>query len=77
VATFSRSGLATVAEGATSVTITGVSLSSTSLVFATIQGHISGLGVAGVVRIPTDSEMSICLTKSASKAVSVAWFIVG
>jgi hypothetical protein len=47
------------------------------LVFATIQAHIAGLGVAGVVKVPTDSELTVYLTKAASKAVSVAWFIVG
>jgi hypothetical protein len=50
VATFSRSGLATVAGTTTtpksSVTVTGVALSASSLILATPQGTVSGAALS-------------------------------
>jgi hypothetical protein len=73
----SRSGVATVPSGKTSVVVPAVPLTSSSLVFATIQGHLAGVGVAGVVTNVSGSSLTIYLTKAPSTALSVAWFIVG
>lgn len=73
----SKSGAATVAAGKSSVKVTGVTLGSASLTFATIQGHVTGLGVEGVVSDPSASELVIYLTKVVTAAVTVAWFVIG
>ena len=81
VAEFSRSGLATVAgtaaKPASTVTVTGVSLSSSSLVLATIQQSIAGVAVQGVVKTVGSAEFTIHLTAAVTTKVPVAWFVIG
>ena len=61
----------------TSVAVTGVALSSSSLILATLQGFEKGVAVAGVVPDVAASSFTIHLTKAAKVAVAVAWFIIG
>jgi hypothetical protein len=75
VAEFSRSG--TVAITGTSVSVTGVTLTSSSLILATLQGYEKGVAVAGVVPDVAGSSFTIHLTKAAKVSLAVAWFIVG
>jgi hypothetical protein len=59
---FSLSGLASIAAGAKSKAITGVSLRSTSLVLATVQNN-AGVSVAYVVPNVSGSKITINLDK--------------
>jgi hypothetical protein len=77
VATFSRSGLATVAANKTSVTVTEVALTDTSMVLATVQGNVKKVSVEGVVVDPGASQFTIHLTKAPTASLSVAWFVIG
>ncbi len=61
----------------TSVAVTGVPLTSTSLIFATLQGHEKGVAVAGVVPDVAGSSFTIHLTKAATVSLDIAWFVVG
>jgi hypothetical protein len=77
---FSRSGSAVV-NGSTSkhlskVTVTGVSLTSTTRVLATLQTFVSGVGVAAVVIDVPASSFTIHLTKSVSVPATVEWLLI-
>jgi hypothetical protein len=74
---FSRSGEATVAAGDSSVVVTGVALSASSIVLATLQGYVAGLGVLGVAKDATASKMTIHLSKATTAALKVGWFVIG
>ena len=79
-ALFSQSGRATVAGTSatpkSSVTVTGVSLRSGSLVLATPQTHLSGVAVSAVVPNVAGSSFTIYLTKAVTNAAKVGWFVV-
>ncbi len=76
-ASFSRSGILTVAAGSTSAMKTGVPLSSASLVLATIQGNVIGVYVQGVTLfIGTSGSFTIHLNKAVPASTKVAWFAV-
>ncbi len=81
IASFSRSGLATVAGTAgapsQSVVVTGVALSSTSMVLATPQGRISGVAVEGVIADIAAETFTIYLTKAVTVPLAIAWLILG
>jgi hypothetical protein len=77
---FSRSGSAVV-NGSTSehlgkVTVTGVSLTATTRVLATLQTFVSGVGVAAVVIDVPASSFTIHLTKSVSVHATVEWLLI-
>jgi hypothetical protein len=80
VASFSRSGLATVAGTAStaksSVVVKGVSLSAASMILATPQGKVSGVAVEGVVPDVSAGSFTIYLTKSVKVSLPIAWFII-
>jgi hypothetical protein len=80
VTTFSRSGKLMVPYGAKSVTKTGLNLSSTSIVLATVQGasSVAVLNVVPTVGTPNgdNSSFTVNLTAAAASATTVAWFIV-
>jgi len=80
-ARFSRSGTALVAgsatAGATSVTVTGVTLTSGTAILATLQGHVVGVAVAGIVTNPAAGSFTIWLTKAVKVPLEVAWFALG
>jgi hypothetical protein len=75
-AVFSVSGRATVAARAVSVVVKGVALTSSSVVLATPQGHVAGVGVAGVVTDVSAKKMTIYLTKAPATALKIAWFVI-
>jgi hypothetical protein len=74
-ATFSRSGLATIAAKKTSVSVSFPGVTPTSMVFATVQTMAKGVGVAAAV--PDADSFTIRLTKAPKKDVVVAWFVLG
>ena len=76
-ATFSRSGILTVAARASSAMKSVVPLSSASLVLATIQGNVVGVYVLGVTLVTGASgSFTIHLNKAVSASTKVAWFVV-
>jgi hypothetical protein len=77
VTSFSRSGLAAVAKGADSVSVTGVALSSSSMVLATLQTNVGKLGVRCVTTSSSESEFTIYLTEKAPANCNVAWLVIG
>jgi hypothetical protein len=74
--TFSRSGLLTIAAGSSSATQTGVTLTPTSLVLATLQQDRAGVWVRSAVPNIAKSSFTVHLSKAPSASTSVAWFIV-
>jgi hypothetical protein len=77
---FSRSGSAVV-NGSTSkhlgkVTVTGVPVTATTRVLATLQTFVSGVGVAAVVIDVPASSFTIHLTKSVSVNATVEWLLI-
>ena len=76
-AQFSLSGLASIAAGAKSKTVTGVSLRPGSLVLATVQNN-AGVSVAYVVPNVSLSKITINLDKvvPSGKTAKVGWFVV-
>ena len=81
VATFSRSGIATVAgtssRSADKIKVTGVALTSSSLVLATPQDYVAGVAVAAVVPKVSSSSFDIYLTEAVEVSLDVAWFVIG
>jgi len=77
----SRSGAAVVAGAGnaplSSVTVTGISLSSSSLIFATPQGQVPGVAVEGVVKDVSGSSFTIYLTEAVTISLEIGWFIIG
>jgi hypothetical protein len=77
VATFSRSGVASVAAGKTSITVSDVTLSLSSMVLVTPQGRAAGVSVEGVVTNPRESSFKIYLTAAPTAELDVAWLVLG
>jgi hypothetical protein len=75
-AVFSRSGLLTIAAGSAKGTVTGVALSSASLVLATLQQDKTGLYVRSAVPNVAGSSFTINLSKAVTASITVAWFVV-
>jgi hypothetical protein len=81
VSKFSRSGLKTIAgttlSPKSSVKVSGVALTASSLVLATIQtNNAPGVFVQSAVPSVANSWFTIYLNKAVTKSVKVAWFIV-
>ena len=80
-ARFSRSGIAKVvgtsSKSALSVRVKDVALTSSSLILATAQTYVAGVGVAAVVPDVAASGFTINLTEAVEVSVKVAWFVVG
>ena len=74
-ATFSRSGLATIAAKKTSVTVSFPGVTATSMVLATLQTMAKGIAVAAAV--PDTDSFTLKLTKAPKIDVLVAWFVMG
>ena len=72
-------GIATVAAGTSSVTVTpGIDLTATSAVVATLQGDAGGsTTVKRISMNPTTDQFTIYLTANATAAVKVAWHVFG
>ncbi len=75
-AQFSRSGILTIAAGKSSVTQTGVTLTSASLVLATVQQDRPGVWVRSAVPNVAGSSFTVHLSKAVSARTRVAWFVV-
>lgn len=75
-AAFSRSGRLTIAAGKTSAIVTGVALSSASLVLATLQQHVAGVYVVAAVPNVAGSSFTVYLSKAPTASAQVAWFVV-
>jgi hypothetical protein len=76
VAAFSRSGVATVAAGQSTVS-KSLPLSSASFVLATIQGNVTGLNVQGVPIVTgSPGSFTVHLSKTVAAKTKVAWFVV-
>jgi hypothetical protein len=74
--TFSRSGTVTVSAGTSSAT-KSVSLTSASLVLATIQGNQAGTYIQGVTKVTGPSgSFTIHLNQNATANLPVAWFVL-
>jgi hypothetical protein len=75
-ASFSRSGVLTVPAGKSTVTKTGVALTSASLVLATLQQDRAGVWVRSAVPDVAASSFTIHLSKAVSSSTKVAWFVL-
>ena len=77
-ASFSRSGTATIAKGAASRTVTGLTgIEAGAAVLATLQGSAgSGVYLKYAKRV-SSSSIRIYLNKAATAAVTFAWFVIG
>jgi hypothetical protein len=73
--TFSRSGLID-AGGSSQLVKTGVGLTSSSYVLATLQTNSPGAYVRAAVPNPATSTITIYLNTSAPAGAKVAWFVV-
>jgi hypothetical protein len=73
---FSRSGKLTIAAGHSSLTKTGIALTSASFILATLQTNVAGLFVQAVVLNPAGSAFTIYLNKAPTVSVVVAWLAV-
>jgi hypothetical protein len=74
---FSRSGKLTVPSGSSSATKSAINLTSSSMVFATIQGNQAGVYVQGVTQVAgTSGSFTIHLSKNTTANLPVAWFVV-
>lgn len=76
VASFSRSGLESIAAGKTTQTVTGVALTTASLVMANLQKSLPG--VEAVVPDVSASSFKIFLSEAvpAGESAKVGWFVV-
>src|SRR5215813_11193999 len=76
-AAFSRSGILSVAAGKSSGTKTGIALTASSFVLATIQGNVAGVFVQGVTLVTgSPGSFTIHLNKAVPAKTKVAWFAV-
>src|SRR5215472_5617580 len=75
-AVVSRSGVLTVAAGKSSATKTGVALTSSSLILATMQQDRAGVWIRSAVPNVAGSSFTIHLSKAVTARTSIAWFVV-
>ena len=75
---FSRSGLVNIAAPANSAVVSGVALTASSLVLATLQNKLGGVMVASAVPNVAGSSFTVNLNKApgTGKTAVVAWFVV-
>ena len=74
-AKFDHSGVATVASGHTSVTVSVAGIAASDVVLATIQNPQPGLAVAGAQA--GSGSLTITLTGAAESSVQVGWLVLG
>jgi hypothetical protein len=75
-AQFSRSGRITVPAGQYSATASSVSLTSTSLVMATMQQRRAGISIEAAVPNTATSSFTVYLSKAVPSDTVIAWFVV-
>jgi hypothetical protein len=73
---FSTAGILTVSAGKSSVTKTGVTLTGSSLLFATLQQNHSGVWVQSAVPDVAGSSFTLHLNKAVAASTTVAWFTI-
>lgn len=74
-AKFSHSGVATIASGHTSVTVSVPGVAASDIVLATIQHPQPGMAVAGAHA--SSGSLTITLTGSAKSSVRIGWLVLG
>jgi hypothetical protein len=75
-ASFSRSGVITLSSAAALTTKTGIALTSSSYVLATLQTDTAGLTIRSAVPNPGASTITIHFNQAAPAGTKVAWFVV-
>jgi len=75
-AAFDRSGKLTITAGHSSLTKTGIGLTSASFIMATLQTNVAGLFIQAVVTHPSSSSFTVYLNKAPAVSVAVAWLAV-
>ena len=75
-ARFSRSGKVTLPAGKTQVTVSVANLDGASLVLATVQERRDDFHVLGAATDPAHATITIYVNRKASKATTIAWFVV-
>src|SRR5262245_34948227 len=75
-AEFRWSGRATVPLGARSVVVTGVPLTSASLVLATLQQQVDGVHVEAAVPDVDGRSFTVHLNRKALRPMTLGWFVV-
>ena len=75
-AVFDRSGRLTIAAGKSSVTKTGITLTSASMVIAVLQTNRPGVYVQAAVPNPGGSSFTIYLNKAVTANTAVAWMVL-
>jgi len=75
-AAFDRSGKLTITAGHSNVVKTGIALSASSFILATLQTNVAGLFIQAVVPSVSGSRFTVYLNKAPSVSVSVAWMAV-
>jgi hypothetical protein len=74
---FARSGTLTIRAHASSATKSHIALSTTSLVFATVQGNVIGVYLQGVTRvIGAHGTFTVHLNKPTPTSLAVGWIAV-
>lgn len=71
---FSRSGIATIPKGTTSITVKLAGVSGSSMVLATLQQVQKGVLIAGAV--PGTNSFTIYLSQAPTASLKVAWFVI-
>ncbi|MET1050379.1 MAG: hypothetical protein ABWZ55_12210 [Acidimicrobiales bacterium] len=74
---FSSAGRIAVAAGQAKVVLSGLALSPSSLVLATLQTRKKGLFVEAAVPDLASSSATVYLNKPAPTAVELGWFVIG
>jgi hypothetical protein len=75
-AAFDRSGKLTITAGHSSITKTGIALTSASFILATLQTNVSGLAIQAAVVNVAGSSFTISINKAPAVNVAVAWMAV-
>jgi hypothetical protein len=73
---FSRSGQAVVPATKSNIVVSGVPLTSASIVFALVQQNQGGVYVRAAVPNPSASSFTVLLNKATPSNATVGWFIV-
>lgn len=77
VASFTRSGVVTVASGARTAKVSVTPISAETLVFATPQQRLAGTHVEAAVPNEGNDSFTVHLNRRAPQDLRVAWFLLG
>jgi hypothetical protein len=77
VALFSRSGVATVHRGSASAVVSGVPMTSDTVILATLQTRVDGTCLHAVQTDVARGSFTIYLTAAPSRDVTLGWFALG